>query len=106
LHPRACPGKWQKPLLAKLIATDHSQSVNAPKTVKLSQHLGHKVTVTGTLRAESAGITLFRGLVFALVVNLPHDALRPLNGSNDHAPSSRAISRVEEILCCLQVTSN
>ena len=24
------------------------------KTVKLSQHLGHKVTVTGTLRAESA----------------------------------------------------
>jgi len=24
------------------------------KTVKLSQHLGHKVTITGTLRAESA----------------------------------------------------
>src|SRR5262245_29269803 len=24
------------------------------KTVKLSEHLGHKVTVTGTLRAESA----------------------------------------------------
>src|SRR4051794_3644734 len=24
------------------------------KTVKLSQHLGHKVTVTGTLKAESA----------------------------------------------------
>ncbi|HKU25301.1 MAG TPA: hypothetical protein VJQ54_07495 [Candidatus Sulfotelmatobacter sp.] len=24
------------------------------KTVKLSQHLGHKVTVTGTLRAESS----------------------------------------------------
>lgn len=24
------------------------------KTIKLSQHLGHKVTVTGTLRAESA----------------------------------------------------
>jgi len=24
------------------------------KTVKLSQHLGHKVTVTGTLRSESA----------------------------------------------------
>ena len=41
-----------------------------------------------------------------LLINLAHDPLRPLKSSNDHAPSSRAISRVEAVFCCLQVTSH
>jgi hypothetical protein len=39
-------------------------------------------------------------------INLPHNPLRPLNSSNDHAARARTVSRIEEVLCCLQVTSN
>jgi hypothetical protein len=47
-----------------------------------------------------------RPLLSALLINLRHDPLCPWNGSNHHSPSARTVPGVEEVLGCLQVTSN
>jgi hypothetical protein len=45
-------------------------------------------------------------LLSALLVNLFHDSLRPLNGGSNHAPSARTVSSVEEVIRCLKVSND
>ena len=49
-----CLQKGDEPGEYSITAEDGKTYGLRSKTVKLSEHLGHKVTVTGTLRAESA----------------------------------------------------
>ena len=64
-------------------------------------------SLTDVSRAGAfTSVSLFYSLPETLLVNLPHDALRPLKRSNDHAARAGAVPRVEEVFCYLEVTSN